>query len=1045
MEQQLCYNVNHWPKAAAILDEGARITYQELVSRADVLARHMQQKGVHAEEPIGIYIGPGTGQIIAQVAVLRAGGTCVPVDPSVPYILLRSMLADLGTRFVITTDQLVSSITDFEVIGIGLSLNMELPNGHPGHVPLMADRPDSHRSHILHTSGSTGKPKPVQILARGIIHLATESPIRLQPFDRTAEINNPGFDLSLFEIWVSLLSGAAIVPIPKQIAIDPFAIRGVFEQYGVTAMILPSALFTILASSIPGSFGNMRHIIVAGEPPNVAAMRRVLESESPPGNLWNGYGPTEATCFSALHRVTIEETYRQSISAGKPVGQTQLFILDQDLQPIEDIGREGEICIGGPGVSAGYYNWPETNAEKFIHIRIPRNQEQHSSSPKTVRVYRTGDIGFWREGGQIIEYVGRADTQVKHKGFRVELGAIERVIEEHKHVQAAAVIQLKGQSQSDGYLLIAWVILADKDHGKAETSCGSLLQDIISWLAARLPYYMIPNHAWETRKFPHTPYGKIDRRALVEQAQDQMQHKIKDAMRIKNNEAQEVPKQHVSMTNKQSLSNVPKTLATLRSLLQDVLPMAGSFDPDDNIMSLGLTSLDAARFIGLVNKHIGPLSMQDLHQNVTLASLAQLLGKTHQTNYGPAELLEFENDSHLADDIELVPDWRSEGRIFLTGATGYVGAQILHRLLRMPQLNHVACLARWDHRHGVSPAGRIKNTFKKYDLWDEAISELFEQKVSTLDGDITKPHLGLEDKDYQWLVNWAPAILHVAAKVNWCEPYSSHFEPNVLGTKNVLRVASHGRRKSFHYVSSIDIWGVTGLILGTEAVSEDGPLKVHLASLPFDTGYAQSQWVADEMVQRAQKKGLPITIYRPGFVVGDSIKAAGNPDDFFSRMIVGCIQLGYWPELPEQNMEYVTADYVCDAFLHLAADNRNIGRNFNLTAPDPSKITTMERLCRLINQAGFSVTQIPYNDWLAKLRTWKGLEESPLLSLMPLFSEPVLRGATRLQTSKFSPVYECPNTQKALVDRPDIRYTQLCPDLIRRFVDFWLRKGFHRI
>lgn len=1045
MEQRLCHHVNHLPKAAAILDQGTSITYQELVTRADLLVRHMQQrKAVQAEEPIGIYLGPGTGQIIAQVAVLRAGGTCVPIDPSVPDILLRAMLADLNARLVITTDQLAPRVTDFEVVDIGLALNIKEPlPDKPGHVPLMADCPDSHRSHILHTSGSTGKPKPVQILARSIIHLATESPVLLQPFDRVAELNNPSFDLSLFEIWVSLLSGAAIVPIPKPIAIDPFAIRRHFEQYGVTAIILPSALFSILASSLPpGSFGGARHVIVAGEPPNVAAMRRVVESDSPPSNLWNGYGPAETTCVSALHRVTIEETYRQSISAGKPVGQTQLFILDHDLQPIEEIGREGEICIGGPGLSAGYFNWPETNAEKFIDIGIPRNQEQNGSSPKTVRVYRTGDIGSWRECGQIIEYVGRADTQVKHKGFRVELGAIERVLEEHKHVQAAVVVQLKGQSQSDGHLLVAWIILADSDHGNA----GSLLQEIISWLGTRLPYYMIPNQALETREFPRTPYGKIDRRALVEQAQDQMQQKI-NGTRIKPNQGKPVSKQHVSMKDKQqSFSmDVPKTLATLRSLLQDVLPMAGSFDPDDNILTLGLSSLDAARFLGLVNKHIGPLSMEELHRHVTLASLAQLLGQAHQTNYGPSELLQFENDSQLADDIELVPDWRSEGRIFLTGATGFVGAQILHRLLGMPQLNHVACLARWDHRHAISPAVRIKNTLKKYDLWNEATSELFEQRVLTLDGDITKPYLGLGDQDYHWLVNWAPAVLHVAAKVNWCEPYSSHFEPNVLGTKNVLRVAVDGRRKSFHYVSSIDVWGVTGLVLGTEAVSEDGPLKVHLASLPFDTGYAQSQWVTDEMVQRVQRKGLPVTIYRPGFVVGDSITAAGNPDDFFSRMIVGCIQLGFWPELPEQNMEYVTVDYACDALLHLATDNRNIGQAFSLTAPDPSKITNMERLCRLINEAGFPVTQIPYDDWLAKLKTWDGLEASPLLSLMPLLSEPVLRGSTRLQTSKFSPVYECPNTQRALVNRPDIQYIQLSPELIGGFVDFWLRKGFHRI
>lgn len=144
-------------------------------------------------------------------------------------------------------------------------------------------------------------------------------------------------------------------------------------------------------------------------------------------------------------------------------------------------------------------------------------------------------------------------------------------------------------------------------------------------------------------------------------------------------------------------------------------------------------------------------------------------------------------------------------------------------------------------------------------------------------------------------------------------------------------------------------------------------------------------------------------------------------------------------------MEYVTTDYVCDAFVHIASDNKNIGQKFNLTALDAKRITNMERLCKLINSAGFPVTQVSYDEWLAKLQDWKRLEMSSLLSLMPLLAEPVLHGATRLQTSKLSSVYECPRAQQALDDRPDIQYVQLSADLIKQFVDFWLQKGLHCI
>lgn len=334
---------------------------------------------------------------------------------------------------------------------------------------------------------------------------------------------------------------------------------------------------------------------------------------------------------------------------------------------------------------------------------------------------------------------------------------------------------------------------------------------------------------------------------------------------------------------------------------------------------------------------------------------------------------------------------------------------------------------------------------QKYDLWSEDLSNNLQQKLIPLDGDITQDQLGLSENNYQWLINWAPAVIHSAAKVNWCEPYSAHYAPNIVGTKNILKVAASGRRKTFHYISSIDVWAVTGLILGTDVVSEDGPLKVHLASLPFDTGYAQSQWVADEMVQRVREKGLPVSIYRPGFVVGDSRTGASNPDDFFGRMIVGCAQLGYWPKLPTQNMEYVTVDYVCDCILGIASQNTNLGRAYTLSAPDPKLITNMERLCVLLNEAGFPVQEIPYPEWLDKLQSWDKLESSPLISMMPLLAEPILREHTRLQTSRYSPVYDCTNTLRAISARDDIGYTRLTSGLVRKFIDFWRAKGFHSI
>lgn len=1010
MEHLLCKRANEARDSLAIIDGDQRLTFCNLISAADILAEKLAEKELDNQEPVGIVLGPGWQQVVSQVAVLRAAGSCTPIDPSVPDNQLKAMLSDLGVRFVLTTTDLSARVSQFEVLSIDSLLESDQKGDMEGEIKVRSGMPEDHRSHLLHTSGSSGKPKAVQISSAALIHLATSSPVDIKPGDRVGQLNNPGFDLSLLEVWVTLLSGATVVHVPKSAIKDPLSFATFLKDESITNAIIPTALFNIVATSAPSVFQNLRHVVTAGESPNPSSMENVLGSDGPPEKLWNAYGPTETTCFSTLRQVTLEDTKSGEISAGKPFGDTVVYLLDENQNPIFSQEVEGEICIGGPGLSAGYLNRPKENAEKFIEIEVPNSQA--SDKLKAIRVYRTGDVGVWKGEPKTLHFVGRLDLQVKHQGFRVELEEVERTIAAQGNIKEVACLHEKSSDGAGSDRLVAFVV--------PESDSPIDPKSIIENIRDQHPYYMVPDQVQVISEMPLNSRGKVDRAALAKRNAESHQEESS-----RNGEGGET-------------GGVEMISEILKGILSISTP-----SPHENLFSLGLSSIQVARFLGSIKQKVGrSLSIKDLYINPTIESLAQLLGQPEKVNYGPSEILQFEADSQLADDIELLPNWFSEGRVFLTGATGFIGINLLHRWLSMPSMKEIVCLVRGNENH--SPMDRVQDTFKKYDLWEDDMREKM-KKIIFIDGDITQDRLGLSHSDYQWLVGWAPAVFHAAAKVNWCEPYSSHYAPNVLGTKNVLRVAVEGRRKAFHYISSIDVWAVTGLILGTEVVSEDGSLKVHLASLPFDTGYAQSQWVADEMVQRMRDRGLPVTIYRPGFVVGDSKTGAGNPDDFFSRMIVGCIQLGYWPHLPSQNMEYVTVDYVCDSILHISSDNRNIGHAYSLTAPNPDLTTHMEKLCTLINQAGFPLEQIPYPDWLQKLETWSRLESSPLLSLMPLLAEPVLRDSTRLQTSKYSPVYECPNTLKAIRSRDDISYVQLTSELVRSFIEFWTRKGFHSL
>lgn len=1009
MEQLLYDRVKNAPDALAIIDGERTFTYKELIVRSEHLVESLYEKHLSSEEPICIVFGTGYAQIIAQVAVLRAGGSCVPVDPSVPQERLDSMLRNINARLIMTSVDLAERFSAYDVVPILDHVETRFSEGDQS-LQALSNCSEDHRSHILFTSGSTGRPKPVQITARSILHLVKSTPLTpLKPSDRVAELNNPGFDLSLFEIWISLLSGSTIVVVPKTIASDPFGFADFIKERKVTVMILPTALFTIMATTCPYVFQGTRHVLSCGEAPNVKVMRDVV-TKGGPEYLWNGYGPTECTTFVSLQHVDENETARETVSIGKAVGQSKIFLLDDEMRPILDSQREGEIYLGGPGLSKGYLNEPDANERNFVEIDASRLNE---NSAWPIRLFKTGDLAKWRVPSEILDYRGRFDMQVKQDGFRVELGDVEVTLEGIDGIKQSVVLQ---ELSFTNKILVAYVLPSARDSDLNSNAVKDHVRD-------KLPFYMVPSRIVIVSGFPLTAHGKIDREALARENQQI----LKDSDRT------------TCYTDRSTKQADDDLIINLKQLVQQLLSVPNLLENDD-FFSLGMTSLEAARFIGLVmNRFNKRVSMDMLLENPTVAKLAAILVENKETNPSLVDTDLMEADTQLADSIPVVPDWQSdgEGRVFVTGVTGFVGVHFLSRLLSLPTVKKVACLARG--RKGLSASSRIQNTMERYNIWETSSKNM--GKIIILDGDMVDKTLGLGEEKFTWLTNWASVVFHLGAKVNYCEPYQRHFAANVIGTKNVIRVAALGRRKSLHYMSSIDAWGPTGLILGTKTLREDESLQPHLKSLPYDTGYAHSQWVAEELVHRMRDRGLPTAIYRPGFTIGDATTAISNPDDFFARLVVGCIKIGYWPCLPDQRMEYVTVDYVCSALIHIASSNHNLGRAYSLVAPDHSQSVDLRETGTMINQTGHSVKEIPYNQWVKKLWSSTSLDQNPLAPLMPLLDEPVLQDLSRLQTSKHTPVYRTENAEKALTNS-DISYTPLSSELLQRFLDNWVEKGF---
>ncbi|KAB8261930.1 hypothetical protein BDV32DRAFT_157691 [Aspergillus pseudonomiae] len=1006
MDRYLSTHVSQRPNAIAIEDDTQKLTYKDLGREVDKLALVLNSYDLSPEEPICIIEGINSKLVIAQLAVIRARLTCVPIEPSTPKLRLNDMLADIGAKYILSDKEDIANNIEHTVIPITsqsphVTSDMRKDSQGNGSVH---DPDHEYRSHILFTSGSSGRPKAVQIPERAIIHLVTKTACTpLEPSDRVALINNPGFDISLFEVFGPLVAGATMVPVPRIVATDPFAFREFIAEKAISVIFLTAALLSITGFTCPTAFRGVRLVLSAGDVPSVAAVKAIMKSSAPPKHLWNTYGPTETTTYSTMHEIKAEELQHDSLAIGGPAGETKLCLVNANLKPVTKPGEVGEILLGGPGMTTGYINRPEENKNSFVTLH-------------GIEYYRTGDLARYRVATpDVLEFAGRADHQVKQDGFRVELGEIEQTLHASDLLSGAVVRQITSPDEHEEPFLVAFVIPAIANTVRART--------LSEYLKQRLPSYMIPRDFIFCSEYPMTAHDKVDRKALEQQYR----------------ESQE--RQGVA-NGEQTNGHGSGTESVVKSLWSSLLNR-DNIDNEDDFLALGGTSLQCAALINKLRHHLGKtISMRSLHENSRLCDLVNYLDEFAEGGNAPVEADKWIAHSKIADSLHAVPDWQAEneGKVFISGVTGFLGVNFLSRFLRMPTVKEIVCVAR--AKNGITPRDRVEATLEQYDLWDQSKSHM--HKLRVLTGDISLDLLGLPAEQFDWLANWASVVFHLAAKVNFCDPYQAHFDSNTLGTKNMLDLAASGRRKAFHFMSSIDAWGPTGLVFGTRRCLEDEPLERHVRGLSFDIGYAQSKWVSEMMVRRARDRGLPTAIYRPGFTVGDSQTGAGNPDDFFARLIVGSIKLGAFPVLPRQRMEYVTIDYVLDATLHIASRNENLGRSYSLVAPDPKDSVNLEQTVDVIRNLGYPLKHIPYWDWVRMLQRTSDMD-NPLLPVMPLLQEPVLNGITRFETSRDTPHYDSSNTVAALKDAPNIQYVPFDSKMLGKFIDFWGSKGFYKM
>ena len=484
------------PDAVAVVSAGRSLTYGELDRRSNQLARHLQQHGVRPERLVGIAVERSVEMMVGLLAILKAGGAYVPMDPNYPVQRIALMIEDSEAQVILATERTRSRLgkTDRHVVSIdGDADAIALNSTHP----IASTASGQNLAYVIYTSGSTGTPKGVMIEHRNVVNFFTgmDRAIGSDP-DVWLAVTSISFDISVLELFWTLTRGFQVIIHGDE---GPQTIPDEIRNYGVTHMQSTPSLARMIAVDPDGlaSLERLKKLFLGGEalPPSLI---RQLRQEFR-GEMHNMYGPTETTIWSTTFQITGDS---DSIPIGKPIANTQVYVLDSGLQPVA-AGETGDLYIGGDGVVRGYWRRPDLTAEKFL------------SDPFRLgnRMYRTGDIARFLPDGNL-EFLGRADFQVKLRGFRIEIGEIEAALENQSGVGQAAVvarefksrIQSQSQTQIEDKRLVAYVV--PKPGTKLE------IADLRAALAAILPEYMVPSHFVFLDSLPLTANGKIDRNAL---------------------------------------------------------------------------------------------------------------------------------------------------------------------------------------------------------------------------------------------------------------------------------------------------------------------------------------------------------------------------------------------------------------------------------------------------------------------------------------------------------------------------------------------------
>ncbi len=847
--------VEKTPDNIAVVFENQQLTYRELNERSNSLAYYLRNKGIGRNDIVGIMVNRSLEMIVSILAVLKSGGAYLPIDPTYPNSRITYMINDSNVKTILT-----QSILQKRFNNLSNLLSIDLSNyniyANPCKNLNVINTPDD-LAYLIYTSGSTGKPKGVMLTQKNVNNFIKGTCDVINFKDTIVSVTTMCFDIFVLETILPLEKGLKVVIANETEQNIPKSLNELCIKNNVKILQTTPARMSLLLSDSSNLdyIKNLSIIMLGGEQfpyKLLQQLKSITNSE-----IYNMYGPTETTVWSSIKDLT----NTNSINIGKPIANTQMYILDKKLNLLP-IGVPGELYVGGDGLSRGYLGRERLTSQKFINNPYIKNDI----------IYNTGDVAKWLPNGEL-DCLGRSDSQVKLRGLRIELGEIENQILSFPNIENSAVC-IKNDS-SDRQFLCAYFTSKERIS----------ISELKNYLSKFLPNYMVPSFLIQLEDFKYTPNGKVDKNSL--------------------------PKLDISINTNMILPET-KTERDLSKIWEDLLGIS-PISINENFFNIGGDSILALKMqIELLNNNIN-ISYADIFKYNTIKELAlridsintNISSEDYYKNYDFTKINEILKNNNIENAKKIQRN--KIGNVLLTGATGFLGAHILDYLLSNTKSN-VYCIIRKDVNNVTTTTDKLMNRLHYY--FDNKYDNALNKRLFIITSDITLDNLGLTDKQIQDLSNNISCVINSAAIVKHYGYYAEFEKINVTGVKNLIDFCKKYDKKLIQ-ISTISVSGNTLTDLGIQENSFDKDINFTEKDLYINQSlnnvYVRSKFEAEKLIlENIINNSLDALILRVGNITSrfsDGKFQPNSSENAFLNRLKAFIELRVIPD-------YILDDYI---------------------------------------------------------------------------------------------------------------------------------------